>query len=227
MNRSFLAVLFSLSFTTAFSQTNTFPSSGNVGIGTDQPGAKLEIKGAPYWTSHHWGKAIKLNTGNAIQFTSDGGNFGIGATNPGGLFFFTTTAEDTSQPANHLMTIIANGNIGIGTITPDSKLAVNGNIRAREIKVENGNWPDYVFARSYQLPGLAETEKFIKENGHLEGIPSASEVKANGIDLGEMNALLLRKIEELTLHMIEMQKSNELQNTKNEKEIAFLKSKIK
>lgn len=311
MNRCFLSILFSISFTTAFSQTNKFPETGNVGIGTttpqadldifriyvpgkptalrmlyngswndanyatgfrfldlasteggkilqvngygmglgfdppayasaskllvngnvgigtDQPGAKLEIKGAPYWTSHHWGKAIKLNTGSAIQFTSDGGNFGMGATNPGGLYFFTTTADDTSQPANHIMAMTANGNVGIGTITPNSKLAVNGNIRAREIKVENGNWPDYVFLPSYQLPSLQEMEKHIKEKGHLSGIPSALEVKTNGINLGEMNALLLKKIEELTLIMIEMQKSNELRNTKNEKEIEYLKSKIK
>ncbi|MNY14409.1 hypothetical protein D3C86_1475850 [compost metagenome] len=101
---------------------------------------------------------------------------------------------------------MANGNVGIGTSLPSERLAVNGNIRAREIKVENGNWPDYVFARDYQLPTLQEMEKHIKDKGHLPGIPSASEVKANGIDLGEMNAKLLQKIEELTLYIIDLEK---------------------
>ncbi|MNY20249.1 hypothetical protein D3C86_1537210 [compost metagenome] len=105
-----------------------------------------------------------------------------------------------------------NGNVGIGT--DDSrgyKLAVNGKIRAQEIKVEASPWPDYVFARDYQLPTLQETEKHIKDKGHLPGIPSAAEVKANGIDLGEMNAKLLQKIEELTLHLIEREKRDKQQ----------------
>ena len=87
------------------------------------------------------------------------------------------------------------------------KLSVNGKIRAHEIKVETGNWPDYVFAKDYQLPGLKETELHIKANGHLPGIPSAEEVKNNGIDLGDINARLLQKIEELTLHVIELNKT--------------------
>ncbi|TKC56598.1 hypothetical protein FBD94_23075 [Pedobacter hiemivivus] len=106
------------------------------------------------------------------------------------------------------------GDVGIGTTTPKEKLSVNGKIRAREVKVENTNWPDYVFTQSYRLPPLQETEKHIKEKGHLPGIPSAAEVKANGIDLGEMNAKLLQKIEELTLHLIEQNKIIETYNKK-------------
>ena len=98
------------------------------------------------------------------------------------------------------------GDVNIGTSALNSKLAVNGNIRAKEIKVEAAPWPDYVFAKSYQLPTLQETEKHIKEKGHLPGIPSAAEVKINGIDLGEMNSKLLQKIEELTLHLINKDK---------------------
>lgn len=101
------------------------------------------------------------------------------------------------------------GSVGIGTYNPrEYKLAVNGKIRAQEIKVEASPWPDYVFTKSYQLPTLQETERHIKEKGHLPGIPSAAEVKANGIDLGEMNAKLLQKTEELTLHLIEENKEN-------------------
>ncbi|WP_214228800.1 hypothetical protein [Pedobacter sp. B4-66] len=113
------------------------------------------------------------------------------------------------------MTMLANGNLGIGTASPAEKLSVNGKIRAHEIKVETSGWPDYVFAKGYQLTSLEETEKHIKEKGHLPGIPSAEEVKANGIDLGEMNSKLLKKIEELTLYMIEQNKKIEQQETRN------------
>jgi hypothetical protein len=83
---------------------------------------------------------------------------------------------------------------------------VNGKIRAHEIKVETTNWPDYVFAPSFKLPDLEVTEQFIKQNSHLPEIPSAVEVEKDGISLGEMNAKLLKKIEELTLHLIEQNK---------------------
>lgn len=86
-------------------------------------------------------------------------------------------------------------------------LVVNGNVRAKEIKVEVGGiWPDYVFKPEYRLPSLSETEQFIKKNGHLPEIPKASEIEANGLSLGEMNTLMMRKIEELTLHLIEKDK---------------------
>ena len=120
--------------------------------------------------------------------------------------------------------LFSSGNMGIGTTdTKGYKLAVNGKIRAQEIKVEAANWPDYVFAKDYKLPSLQQTEKHIQEKGHLPGIPSAEEVEANGVDLGEMNAKLLKKIEELTLHLIEIEK----QNKKQQKEIENLKSKLK
>lgn len=112
------------------------------------------------------------------------------------------------QPTGAYLAIkaISNGNVGIGTDKPDSKLAVNGNIRAQEIKVDNNNWPDYVFKQNYHLTELAQVEQHILKNGHLSGIPSASEVHSNGVDLGEMNAKLLKKIEELTLYLIEQNK---------------------
>ena len=111
---------------------------------------------------------------------------------------------------SNIFSVNRNGNVGIGTVSPSAKLSVNGNIRAKEIKVETASWPDYVFTREYILPSLAETEKHIKEKGHLSGIPSAKEAEANGIDLGEMNAKLLQKIEELTLHLIDMKKENDM-----------------
>lgn len=108
--------------------------------------------------------------------------------------------------ANLAIKAISNGNVGIGTENPASKLVVNGNIHAKEIKVNNDIWPDYVFKSDYKLSDLDEVEQHILKKGHLSGIPSASEVHSNGIDLGEMNGKLLKKIEELTLYLIEQNK---------------------
>ncbi|RNL66903.1 hypothetical protein ED312_23550, partial [Sinomicrobium pectinilyticum] len=95
-------------------------------------------------------------------------------------------------------------------------LAVNGNIRAKEIKVETG-WSDFVFEESYNLPTLEEVEQHINEKGHLKDIPSAKEVEENGIFLGQMDAKLLQKIEELTLYMIALKKENREQKFQIEK----------
>ncbi|CAL2083193.1 hypothetical protein [Tenacibaculum sp. 190524A05c] len=100
------------------------------------------------------------------------------------------------------------GNVGIGTANPDEKLAVNGTIHAKEVRVDLNNWPDYVFESTYKLPTLEEVEQQIKEKGHLPNIPSAEEVEKNGAQLGEMNKKLLEKIEELTLYTIQQEKDN-------------------
>ncbi len=119
------------------------------------------------------------------------------------------------------ITMVPNGgNVGIGIgDTKGYKLAVGGSMIAESIKVKlQANWPDYIFSKGYELPSLSETEKQIKDQGHLPGIPSAAEVKANGIDLGEMNAKLLKKIEELTLYLIELKKDNDKQRSLNLKQ---------
>jgi len=142
---------------------------------------------------------IKINTSPTIADIPD---------------FTSSTVLDNNLSTSGNLTVkgggihyIENGDVGIGTTDPRGyKLAVNGKIRAQEIKVEASPWPDYVFEKSYQLPTLQETEKHIKEKGHLPGIPSAQEVGANGINVGEMNAKLLQKIEELTLYIIEQDK---------------------
>ncbi|MNW92953.1 hypothetical protein D3C86_223100 [compost metagenome] len=85
-------------------------------------------------------------------------------------------------------------------------MSVKGNIRAQEVKVETANWPDYVFEDDYQLPSLTETATFIEKNKHLPGVPKAAEVAEDGLSLGEMNKILLKKVEELTLHMIDKDK---------------------
>jgi len=99
------------------------------------------------------------------------------------------------------------GNVGIGTNNPGvDKLAVNGNIRAKEVKVEVANWPDYVFTEKHKLLTLEEVQNHINEKGHLPNIPSAGEIEANGLEMGEINRLLIEKIEELTLYIIQQEK---------------------
>jgi hypothetical protein len=102
--------------------------------------------------------------------------------------------------------------VGIGTSNPGSfKLAVEGALGARSIKVTLTNpWPDYVFSKSYPLRNLSVLEKYISQYQHLPGIPSAGDLqKDGGVDLGQMNAKLLEKVEELTLYVIELKKEND------------------
>lgn len=105
------------------------------------------------------------------------------------------------------------GEVAVGTSTVPSgyKLAVEGKIRAREIRVDQDTWPDYVFDKEYELLTLEEVQKHIEEKGHLPNIPSAQEVEKNGVELGEMDRLLLEKIEQLTLYVLEQQRQLETQ----------------
>lgn len=108
------------------------------------------------------------------------------------------------------------GKLGIGTANPDERLTVKGKIHAEEIKVDLAVPADYVFQKyftgfsslkpDYVMPSLNEIETFVKQNHHLPNIPSAKEIQQNGLQLGEMNNLLLQKVEELTLYIIEQNK---------------------
>ena len=102
--------------------------------------------------------------------------------------------------------VLPNGNIGIGTSAPATKLSVNGDIRSKKMIVSQTGWPDYVFDSSYSLRPLSELETFISKHKHLPDIPSARDVDEKGISVGDNQALLLKKIEELTLYMISMNK---------------------
>ncbi|KXX66703.1 hypothetical protein [Flammeovirga sp. SJP92] len=136
-----------------------------------------------------------------------------------GLSFYTSNDNSLIES----MTIKHNGNIGIGTnlsSNPNNyKLAVNGTIGAKAIKVEvtTNTWSDFVFNDGYKLKSLKEVEEFIKLNNHLPDIPKADDVEKNGINLVEMDAKLLQKIEELTLYIIEQQKEIEELKEKNKK----------
>ena len=106
--------------------------------------------------------------------------------------------------------------VGIGTNNPMNELDVNGTVRAKEVKVESG-WADFVFKKDYKLLTLEEVKRHIDEKGILPGVPSESDVKANGVNLGEVNALLLQKIEELTLYVIKQQEEIEQLKVLNNK----------
>ncbi len=109
------------------------------------------------------------------------------------------------------------GNVGIGitvTTDPDYKLFVDKGIKTKKIKVTQAVWPDYVFHQQYKLPSLIEVEKFIKANNHLPDVPSAEEIEKDGLNLGDNQAVLLKKIEELTLYIIDLNKKSEEQNKK-------------
>lgn len=111
----------------------------------------------------------------------------------------------------------ANGNIAINTNdTKGYKFAVNGSAIATSVTVKLNNvWPDYVFKPSYQLPPLSEVKTYIDQHQHLPEIPSEQEIAKDGQDLGEMNKLLLKKVEELTLYLIEKDKEVKAQSQNN------------
>jgi hypothetical protein len=109
------------------------------------------------------------------------------------------------------------GYVGIGTTIPDAKLAVNGTIHAKEVKVDLTGWPDYVFNANYNLPALTDVKTYIDQNHHLPDMPSAEEVTKEGINLGEMNKVLTKKVEELILYLIEKDEEIKYQREDNKK----------
>jgi hypothetical protein len=123
----------------------------------------------------------------------------------------SSTTVPTGTPVaftiNPVMLTDTNGNISIATHNSNGyKLSVGGNIHAQQVNVDLSGWSDYVFDKDYHLPTLTETEAYINQNHHLAEIPSAAEITKNGLDLGEMNKMLLKKVEELTLYLIEKDK---------------------
>ena len=107
-----------------------------------------------------------------------------------------------TKTVDNSLIITPEGKVGIGKADPADALEVNGRIHAKSVKVDLEGWADFVFAADYDLPSLTAIEAHIKKYGHLQGIPSEAEALAAGIDLGEMNTLLLQNVEELTLHLI-------------------------
>lgn len=167
--------------------------------GTDQT---VLIEGTdPYIQMEHDGEDVGY-----LRATGEDLQLALNAGNDDGKLILRTNGVNR-------MYINDNGDIVMGstTVVPKSgyKLSVDGKIVCEELLVQLSPWPDYVFADEYQLKSLEEVELFIQENNHLPGVPTAQDVETNGLQVGEMQKILMEKIEELTLYMIDLKKENE------------------
>lgn len=202
--------------------------TGNVGIGTISPTAQLHTTGSVRLAgltgdssqtrvivSDSSGKLFYRNVATLATGTwSAKGNAG---TRPDSNFVGTTDNQRLAFRTNNTeqMTILANGSVGIGTsVMPNdsAKLAVKGTIYAKKVRVISSGWADYVFKKDYQLPPLAQVEQYINAHQHLPGVIPASEVEKKGFDLGDNQVVLLQKIEELTLYLIDQHKKVQVQD---------------
>ena len=179
--------------------TNNTSGHGNVAIG----------RGAGY----------SLTSGSYNVFIGNGAENGLSDTSYK-LYIHSSYGNDTTSRHNPLIYgEFNNGKVGIDTTyVPDGyALAVNGKVMMEEAQVMlSDNWPDYVFAEDYDLMPLTTLEAEIETLGHLPGVPSAEEVEENGHALGKMDAILLEKVEELTLHLIDMNKEMTKLRERNE-----------
>ena len=236
MKKFYLLVSNCFFFTVILSQTNTFPASGNIGIGTLAPREELTIesnqnginslliRNNSTGTSARTGVSFYNGSGNGdyFSFLLNGKNYnGVsgwsnrltvqsGSTVSNGIVFYANKGGiqfSTSGTNNPDIYVAPNGNVGFSTSNPASKLSVNGNVESKEIQVK-ATIADYVFKENYNLMSLEEIENFIIENKHLPNVFSEKDqISNNGnIPLGQVTMSLLEKIEELTLHVIELNK---------------------
>lgn len=164
------------------------PCGGKVGIGTDTPYTRLDVRG------------------NA-RFTQ---GIGVGVTTEPQASIHINNPDLPALGKKNLLLLIENSDRRLLQLNND------GLLRAREIKVDLNSWPDYVFKKEYRLMPLKEVEEFITSNGHLPNVPTAETIETDGVNLGEMNKVLMEKVEELTLYLIEQQKLIEAQQKRIE-----------
>ncbi|PSL45737.1 hypothetical protein CLV51_104444 [Chitinophaga niastensis] len=213
--KKLLSVLFVLGNIAVNAQTNQLGSTGNAGIGTTTPTEKLEISSLGLSNIKLTHTSDVLGIVGTLKFNMSGTDVGrieverTIASNRMSVMKFFVKGDSLSEA----MRINYNGSVGIGTTdTKGYKLAVNGSGIFTRLKVKAyGAWPDYVFHEDYLLPTLSSVEKFITENKHLPDMPSEKEVMADGQDVGDMNRLLLKKVEELTLYIIQLNKKMDAQ----------------
>ncbi len=205
-----------------FISQNSFASSNTrlaiiddkIGIGTNSPAYRLTVNTAD---ENHF----RLENGNEIGFMKllDNGDLNMWVHGDDAMIFSRGNGAGLES-----MRISSVGSVGIGTTNPSHKLDVNGTIHAKEVLVDlNFPGPDYVFEEDYELTSLSEVDQYLKENKHLPEVPSAAEMEKEGVNMVEMDMLLLKKVEELTLHLIDLKNENNSQ----QKEIELLKSLLK
>lgn len=206
-------------------------TNGYVGFNTSRPKQKIHVVDHNILISHSSVRAPGVTNG-AILFgdeTSHDCMYGawgieyVDSQEEGyGLNFFKPWSTCNTNHGNYKLFLADNGNIGIGTNNPQAKLSVDGNICAKEVRVSlSGSpcWPDYVFAQDYDLMKISDLRSYVQQNRHLPGVPSAAEVEENGVELGSTTEILLQKIEEMTLYILQLEERvQQLENGKGGKE---------
>jgi Phage T4 tail fibre len=191
--------------------------NGRIGIGTDNPQHKLDVNGNAKISNTFIGDVGHGVNWACFSHSSSNNVGGYALTQrSNGLETYLNAASGGSvgiRVGNYSKVIIKdNGNVGIGTDIPDSKLSVKGTVKALDYAlVTSESMPDYVFNSDYKLPSLQETEAYIKNNKHLPYFKSAKEMEANGYSLQEMDKGLLQSLEEMTLHSIAQEKETSAQ----------------
>ena len=199
--------------------TNLAINGGRVGIGTVSPHESVQIGN---WITIHDGgsKILGYNfyyDGTNDKKINDGYSSTINFTSTGDIKFNTYgngLANSTMQTWTEAITIRNDGKVGLGHFNSTTwdgtyRLYVKDGIRTEKVKVDipqNNGWSDYVFDDKYKLITLSELERYIKENKHLPDVPTTTDVTNNGIEIGEMTSLLLKKVEELSLYVIQLEK---------------------
>jgi hypothetical protein len=154
----------------------------------------------------NWDTHFKIADDKVFVFGMDN-DYAMGYSTNQNIWRLFAIGHD-NNPDSEAIAVNSSGNVGIGTTSPQYKLAVNGTIGAKEVMVTTSGWPDYVFDRQYQLRPLDEVRDYIQEHHALPGIPSEKEVQESGVGIGEMQKKLLEKVEELTLHLIAVNDEN-------------------
>jgi hypothetical protein len=193
-------------------------NTGNVGVGTAEPLAMLDVSGNLILRNNQ----NVTGGGASMVFT----NYGNDYQHSPSIRSYLDFAEGVNSQARLVLSsyglgknndelTLMNGNVGIGTKNPDATLAVKGTVHATEVKVDlNVPGPDYVFQPDYKLSTLKEIEAYVEKNHHLPEIPSADQMVKDGLNLGDMNIRLLKKVEELTLYLMEKDSSDQQKDAK-------------
>lgn len=208
-----------LIFETNLSERLRIAGDGKVGIGTTSPTlANLVVYGNQGIAIDGNNAASQLNFYNSgtVLGSIGKGNYAVTSADQTGVSMYSVGAMSfASGGQSERMRIASNGKVGIGTDNPDELLSVKGTIHSQEVKVDLAGWSDYVFKPTYKLPSLSSIKTYIDKNQHLPEVPSEEEMMKNGLKVGEMNKLMMKKVEELTLYLIEKDKQMEEQRIIN------------